>query len=298
MRLMDCTTVSDVCQEYFCFWGLQTANTVDLWREVHYYRNVCLGGLKMKKLYLYETHCHTNEASACACNSGAEMARAYKAGGYSGIMVTNHFVHGNNCIDPSLPWEQWVRAFCRGYENAKEEGDKIGLSVFFGWESNFRATEFLIYGLDKQWLIAHPEIRDVSVEQQYHLVKKSGGMVVHAHPFRIVPGIVEGVRLYPEFVDAVETHNASHSNPHCHKPQSRPEFDTKAVEYARQHDLPQTAGSDNHDTNMLGGGIAFEKPLITVHDYIDAIKNRRPYVLQDGSGKSFTTNQREPQGNL
>lgn len=88
-------------------------------------------------MYLYETHCHTNEASACAVNSGPEMARAYKAGGYAGIMVTNHFWRGNNCIDPNLPWEEWVRAYCAGYRAAKEEGDKIGLSVFFGLESQF-----------------------------------------------------------------------------------------------------------------------------------------------------------------
>ena len=69
-------------------------------------------------MYLYETHCHTNEASACAVNSGPEMARAYKAGGYAGIMVTNHFWRGNNCIDQSLPWEQWVRGYCAGYRAA------------------------------------------------------------------------------------------------------------------------------------------------------------------------------------
>ena len=54
-------------------------------------------------MYLYETHCHTNEASACAVNSGPEMARAYKAGGYAGIMVTNHFWRGNNCILCGIP---------------------------------------------------------------------------------------------------------------------------------------------------------------------------------------------------
>ena len=28
--------------------------------------------------YLYETHMHTSEASACAGSTGAQMARAYK----------------------------------------------------------------------------------------------------------------------------------------------------------------------------------------------------------------------------
>ena len=33
-----------------------------------------------------------------------------------------------------LDWEQQVDLFMRGYESAKEEGDKLGLDVFFGWE--------------------------------------------------------------------------------------------------------------------------------------------------------------------
>ena len=243
-----------------------------------------------KVMYLYETHCHTNEASACAVNSGPEMVRAYKAGGYAGIMVTNHFWRGNNCIDQSLPWEQWVRGYCAGYRAAKEEGDKIGLSVFFGLETNFKATEFLVYGIDEQWLINHPEIKTDSVEEQYKIIKNAGGMVVHAHPFRIVKGIVEEVRLYPEFIDAVESRNASHSNPHCHKPQSIPQFDIDAVKYAEKYNLPQTAGSDNHDTNMLNGGVAVEKPFEMVFDYMDTLLNRRPYTLFDGSGNSYPQN--------
>ena len=35
--------------------------------------------------YLYETHLHTMEGSACAKNSGAEMARACRDAGYTGI---------------------------------------------------------------------------------------------------------------------------------------------------------------------------------------------------------------------
>ena len=35
--------------------------------------------------YLYETHLHTKEISACARSSGADMARACKAAGYTGI---------------------------------------------------------------------------------------------------------------------------------------------------------------------------------------------------------------------
>ena len=39
--------------------------------------------------YLYETHMHTSEGSACGQAGGAQMARAYGAGGYAGIIVTD-----------------------------------------------------------------------------------------------------------------------------------------------------------------------------------------------------------------
>ena len=49
-----------------------------------------LENLRKKYPYLYETHLHTSEASACACSTGKEMAQACKDAGYTGIIVTNH----------------------------------------------------------------------------------------------------------------------------------------------------------------------------------------------------------------
>lgn len=160
--------------------------------------------------YLYETHMHTSEASACAGSTGAQMARAYKEAGYTGIIVTDHFFYGNTSVDRSLPWEEWVRRFCLGYEHAKAEGERIGLSVFFGWEACYEGTEFLVYGLDQAWLLAHPQIKDASIEEQYALVHEGGGIISHAHPFREEDYIPE-IRLFPEYVDAVEGVNAMHS---------------------------------------------------------------------------------------
>ena len=91
-----------------------------------------LENLRKEYPYLYETHLHTSEASACACSTGKEMAQACKDAGYTGIIVTNHNWHGNHCIDPSLPWEKWIREYYRGYEEAGKWGEKIGLDVFFG----------------------------------------------------------------------------------------------------------------------------------------------------------------------
>ncbi|MBP5194623.1 MAG: histidinol-phosphatase [Lachnospiraceae bacterium] len=241
--------------------------------------------------YLYETHLHTSQVSRCARCTGAEMARAAKEAGYTGIFVTDHHWGGNTAVDKFLPWDEWAEAFAAGYRDAKQCGDEIGLDVFFGWEAGFRGTEFLIYGLSPEWMKEHPELRspvdeiddpdfNMTPEKQYPLIHEAGGMVIHAHPFREEFYIPE-IRLYPEYVDGVEGINATHSNP---KSQSHndPEYDTKAIAYAHEHSLPLTAGSDIHSTDLFDGGVAFKRRLTSGRDYCDAILGGEDYVLTNG----------------
>ena len=231
--------------------------------------------------YLYETHMHTSEGSACAHNTGSEMARAYAEAGYTGIIITDHFFYGNTAVDRKLPWSDWVEKYCLGYEHAKEEGDKLGLQVFFGWESGYQGTEFLIYGPDKQWLLEHPEIRDATVAEQFRLVHEGGGIVCHAHPFREAPYISE-IRLFPEYVDAVEGVNASHSSP-AKRSLHQPEFNERALLYAQEHNFPLTAGSDQHNTDMIWGGMVFPRKLTDIRDFNRAVLNREVERLLDGT---------------
>lgn len=230
--------------------------------------------------FLYETHMHTKEASACAQCSAKEMARAYKEAGYTGIIITDHNWGGNTCVNRQMPWKDWVENFVKGYEEAKKEGDKIGLDVFFGWEAGYRGTEFLIYGLDKDWMIAHPEIKTADVAEQYRLVEESGGMVIHAHPYREEWYIPE-ILLYPEYVHGVEGINATHSNSKSTS-HNDPEFDKRAIAYAAKYEKPITAGSDMHATNLFGAGVAFRTKLTGIEDYVERIKSGKDYVVTNG----------------
>lgn len=231
--------------------------------------------------YVYETHLHTSEGSKCAISSGREMADACKAAGYTGIMVTDHFYYGNTAIDRSLGWEEWVHGYCKGYENAKQEGDRIGLQVFFGWESTYEGTDFLIYGLDKEWLLLHPEIRDASIPEQFEIVHNFGGVIFHAHPYREDFYIPE-IRLYHEYIDGVETTNATHTSKFS-KNHFNPEFDVRAKKYADAYNFPVTAGSDVHSTTLLFGGIACQRKLSSVLDYKRMILAKEKIKLLDGS---------------
>ncbi len=221
--------------------------------------------------YRYETHLHTSEGSACARASGAEQVRSYYEAGYTGIIVTDHFFNGNTTVPRNLPWKERVNLFCLGYENAKAEGDRLGMDVFFGWESGYSGTDFLIYGLDKQWLIEHEGMLEWSVEEQYHRVKADGGLVVHAHPFRLAFYIPE-VRLFPEYVDAVEVINMGNVP-------LDPIYNNQAYAYALEHDLPMTSGSDIHNVPASSGGMKFGHRLTCIEDYMSAVMAREGKVL-------------------
>ena len=231
--------------------------------------------------YLYETHLHTSQSSACAWSSGYEMAKACHEYGYAGLIVTDHNWGGNTRTDRSLPWEQWVQEFAEGYLDAKRYADAHeDFDVFFGYEAGFCGTEFLIYGISPEWLMEHPEIRTASIEQHHRLVHEAGGFVVHAHPFREESYIPE-IRLFPELVDAVEGVNATHSN-HLSGAHNKKVYDDRAIAYANTHGLPMTAGSDIHSIRLFGGGVAFKRRLKSAEDYCRAVISREEYVLTNG----------------
>lgn len=187
--------------------------------------------------YRYETHLHTCLASACGISTGAEHARFYHAMGYRGIIVTDHFFGGNTCVPRYLPWKEKIDLYCAGYEDALAEGRKLGLEVFFGWEQGYGDDEYLVYGLDKQWLYDHPEIEKCSRARQLEMVHADGGCVIQAHPFRD-RAYVQHVRLGLQYCDGIEAVNAANN----------PMNDACALRYAKEYNLLITAGSDNHNS--------------------------------------------------
>jgi hypothetical protein len=185
--------------------------------------------------------------------------------GYTGIIVTDHFFNGNTAVHRNMPWKRWVEEYCRGYEEARQEGEKLGLDVFFGWEETFGGDDYLVYGLGKEWLLDHPEAACWTVPQQYREVHTYGGCVVHAHPFR-ERAYIPRIYLSPRWVDAVEVANGGNDR----------SFDVLAMLYAKSLGLPVTAGSDIHDTNQLAAGplygVYLDKKMETIQDYVRAVR--------------------------
>ncbi|MFP3091111.1 PHP domain-containing protein [Treponema sp. TIM-1] len=216
--------------------------------------------------FLYETHLHTCQSSACGVSEGHEYIRNYLALGYTGIMVTDHFFNGNTRINRSLPWKEWVTRFCRGYEDTRRAGERLGLDVFFGWEETFDGDDYLIYGLDKEWLLEHPEAAHWTRREQYETVNLYGGCVVQAHPFR-QHYYIDCIHLSTGCVDAVEAANGGNQDP---------SYDALALAYAQRLGLPITAGSDIHHIDQCQTdamyGVYLDKKMTSINDYVRAIK--------------------------
>ena len=214
----------------------------------------------MSHLFLTETHLHTSEASVCASASGAQQADQYKKLGYDTIIVTDHFFNGNTTVDRTLPWEKQVDLYCLGYENAKKRGDEIGLNVLFGIEYTWTGTDFLIYGVDKEWLKSYPDTMQISVQEFCDRVHAAGGAVVHAHPFREADYLRE-IRLLPQWVDGVEVYNSGNY---------KDAFNDRALWYAKEFGFRMTAGTDNHHLTVDSArlcGIQSEVELLSAADY-------------------------------
>ena len=225
-----------------------------------------------EKVYLYETHLHTAPVSRCARGSVRDSIEFYKSQGYAGIFVTNHFLDGNINIDHSLPYEERVRFFFSDYEEGVRIGRELDFSVFCGVELSYRGTDFLVYGLDKEWFLAHPEIEQMKKKEELRFLAEHGALIIQAHPFREA-SYIDHIRLFPREVHGVETYNAA-----------RTEHENRMAEiYAEEYGLLCFAGSDNHNAGAptTFGGMQSSTPLKDEADFVRRVKEgqMRPFRI-------------------
>ena len=224
-----------------------------------------------KYKYRVETHLHTSQVSACALNTGAEMARFFKSDGFCAIVVTDHFFNGNTAIRGNYPWDDKITMFMRGYKDAKQEGGKIGIDVYFGFEYAYRGAEFLIYNYGEEKLRAYPEIMTDAIETVLTNIRNGGGFIIHAHPFRTAPYIQDPNRIFPEYIDAVEVVNVHNDK----------EANRRAYDYAQFFNLIKFSGSDTHSTDLYEGGLAFPRCPRSLDDIIEMARNEEYIILGD-----------------
>lgn len=226
-------------------------------------------------MYYYETHMHTAPLSACARAGVRESLEYYKEAGYNGVFMSDHFIDAN--IDRAirgLPYDERIRCFFDVAEEAKQIGEEIGISAFPAFEMSYKGTDFLVYGIDKAWCLAHPDMDKMKKSELLRMLSEDGALIIHAHPFREAQ-YIDHIRLFPRLVHGVEICNA------C-----RTDFENElAAQYCKNYGLIPFAGSDNHIAGGLKrfAGMATEMPLRDVREFIDAVRSgaAKPFVRDE-----------------
>ena len=221
-------------------------------------------------MFKYETHCHTSPVSACGRVSVEEMLDFYKSEGYDGVFITNHFLDGNIGIDWHKSVEEKLKFYFSDYEKGVEYGKKIGIKVFLGIEMSYGGTDFLVFGLDKDWWFDHMEVLEERKSRQLPYLMEAGALVVQAHPFREA-NYIDHIRLFPRGVEGVEVMNAD-----------RTDFENKMANiYAEEYGFVKTAGSDNHwgrDAKRLAG-LECEESVESVEDFIRFVREGKMKIF-------------------
>lgn len=215
-------------------------------------------------MYKYETHLHTSPVSACARATVREQMEFYKSMGYEGMFITNHFIDGNIGHEArSKDYTEKINYYCSAFDEAKALEAEIGIKVFFGIETTIGGTDFLVYGLDKEWFLDHPEIQEMTKSLQLQYFMDNGALVIQAHPFREA-GYIDHIRLFPRKIHGVEIVNANRTG-----------FENKMAKlYAEQYKLLEFAGSDNHIGKCENlAGMECEEPIESELDFVEKAKN-------------------------
>lgn len=239
-------------------------------------------------MYKYETHCHTSPVSKCGKASVKDTVFFYKQYGYDGIFITNHFLDGN--INPEarvLPYRDQIDYYFSDYEEAVKIGSDAGIKVFPGVELSYKGTDFLIYGLYKEWYKDHPEILEMQKTEELPYLMEAGAFVIQAHPYREAH-YIDHIRLFPRSVHGVEVINSNQAW----------ESNEMADMYAVQYGFLKTAGSDNHwGSNAFErlkekgfrpeiAGMCSDTEINSVEDYISSVRSGSMKIfLMDENGE-------------
>ena len=201
-------------------------------------------------MFKIETHLHTNFPSSCGQLTPEEIVEGYLAAGYSGLVLTDHYNRDTfRFLNVDTRTAQGsLEAFLTGYRELVSIAAKRGLKVYRGAEVRFDGSwnDYLLYGYSDR-LLSDPEaVFTMGVERFYEQAKEDGALLIHAHPYRN-----GGQPTTAAALDGVEVRNTNHHH------DNRNDL---ALDFALEHGLIQTCGSDCHEWAHVGkGGILVEQ---------------------------------------
>lgn len=194
-----------------------------------------------------ELHIHTEVGSHDACLTLEELKQETLRLKLDGLCVTEHLN-----FEPLIN-EKLIDAY-RSYFLLKEMTKGTNIEVFPGLEVTLGdGSEYLIFGL-----VVPLEMFNRTWQEAVEQIKKLGGVIVQAHPFRngkVVSKIVDGVEVF----NCASTLKA---NEECR------------LWMQKNPHMCCVVGSDAHFVDELGRAImVFEDELQTNEAFVDAIIN-------------------------
>ena len=192
--------------------------------------------------------------------------------GYDGIFVTNHFMDtSENLKDPDI-YRKYVNFFFSDFEEGLKHSKEIDIKVFAGVEVSYEGTDFLIYGLDKEWYLNNPQVVGMTMSKMLSFMMENGALIIQAHPFR-EDFYIDHIRLFPRHVHGVEIINGRRS-----------ESENKMAQvYTQNYDLRRFAGSDNHKVSEqeILAGVCFDSPIIDEKDFVNRVKSNEMRIFSN-----------------
>lgn len=216
-----------------------------------------------------EMHAHTSPVSPCGMLTPVQVVKIYEELGYDAIVVTNHY------SEYSMPllgdtFNEKIGNFIADYRACVKAARTI--KVFLGAEVAIRGpysrAEFLLYGIDEDFLYDSPLLIEQTQSRLYSLCRQCGAVMIQAHPFRtefnMVPqdcGLMDGIEV------------------NCHPAHLRQE--EKVRDFASAHGLLVTAGSDFHGDGMPSAGIITDEPVDDVKELAEVLRLKKYRYFYD-----------------
>lgn len=220
-------------------------------------------------MFIIDPHIHTAEVSPCGKVNASRLISLYKNAGYQGLIITDHLSTYCPIFREKISWREKIDLFFAGYELIKGIGENEGLVILSGFELTFNGApnDYLVYGINKEWLYRHDNLLDSTIEYFAGSIVETGAVIIQAHPFRnrMIP------RKKPH-IHGFEVYNGNRR----HDSQNK-----RAFEYAKSHSLIPISGSDFHqEEDCARGGMKFENPIQSIEVFISALKNDTPVLIQ------------------
>ncbi len=217
-----------------------------------------------------EMHTHTSETSPCAKISAKKLVNMYKNKGYDAVVITDHYskwvMEHNHIIEP----EEFTKFFLGGYHKAYKyvQDNGFDIKILLGVEVTLLEgpNDYLLYGIDEEFLYQNPLLFKMSLKKLYKLCYKNNILLVQAHPYRAYC-----IPADTHFLDGAEVYNG---NPRHNS------NNNKTYKWAKENGLIMTSGSDFHqEEDLAKGGIITQSSFDSIHQLTEILKNSNYSII-------------------